>query len=70
MTKISLFELIEMPNGTVNIDTILSITPSETIEIKELPDKKFDVRKDREILEQLLEDYQKGGVNAIQKYGN
>ena len=69
MQEISLYELIEMPNGTVNMDTLLSIVPKGKLVFKELPDKVFDVEKDVVALEQLIEEYQKGGVKEIQKYG-
>lgn len=57
-----------MPNGTVNTDTLLLEIPKGKFVFNELPNKKFDVDEDIEILEQLLEDYQKGGVKEIQKY--
>lgn len=70
MQKIKLYDVIELSNGTVNIDTLLSVISVGEVSFIELPDKVFDVDDDREILEQLLEDYQKGGVDAIQKYSN
>lgn len=69
MMKLNLYDVIELSNGTVNIDTLLSVVPKGKISFKELPDKVFDVDKDIDILEQLLQDYQKGGVKGIEKYG-
>lgn len=67
MQILNLYDLIELSNGTVNIDTLLSVVPKGKVSFIELPDKVFDVDKDRDILEQLLQNYQKGGVKEIQK---
>ena len=67
--KISLYQIVEMPNGTVNMDTLLSVVSEGEVVFRELPDKAFDLEKDRDILERLLQDYQKRGVKEIQKYG-
>ncbi len=69
MQIIKLYDVIELSNGTVNIDNLLSWVSEGEVIFEELPDKVFDVVKDRDILEQLLQDYQKGGIKGIEKYG-
>ena len=71
MIILKLYDLIELSNGTVNIDTLLSVVPKGKVSFIELPDKVFDVDKDIDIdiLEQLIQDYQKEGVKGIEKYG-
>ena len=68
MIILKLYDLIELSNGTVNMDTLLSVVPKGKVSFIELPDKVFDVDKDIDILEQLIQDYQKEGVKGIEKY--
>lgn len=68
MQILKLSDVIVLPNGTVNIDTLLSVVAEGEVSFIELPDKVFDVDKDRDILERILQDYQKRGVKEIQKY--
>ena len=69
MQILKLSDVIVLPNGTVNIDTLLSVVAEGEVSFIELPAIVFDVDKDRDILERLLQDYQKGGVKGIEKYG-
>lgn len=69
MQILKLSDVIVLPNGTVNIDTLLSVVAEGEVSFIELPDIVFDVDKDSDILERLLQDYQKGGVKGIEKYG-
>lgn len=68
MQILKLSDVIVLPNGTVNIDTLLSVVAEGEVSFIELPAIVFDVDKDRDILERILQDYQKRGVKEIQKY--